>query len=161
MRGLNHDVDLMIFDADGTLRRTLIAGQPAPRAPGEWELLPNVRATLAQFDWAGTRFALASNQDQVGYGLYTAEMAGRLLRDLAAAATGGACETPVIRFCPHRLDVSCLCRKPAPGMLLDILRETNTNAVRALFVGDNETDRAAAESAGVRFRWAREFFDHA
>ncbi|HVX40880.1 MAG TPA: HAD-IIIA family hydrolase [Gemmatimonadaceae bacterium] len=158
MPGVIDDVDLIIFDADGTLRRTLVAGQPCPRAPDEWALLPNVRETLARIDWSRIAFALASNQDQVGYGLFSAEMAARLLHDLARAATDGACTHPIVRFCPHRLEIACDCRKPAPGMLRDILRARGTPAARALFVGDAETDRLAAEAAGVRFAWARAFF---
>lgn len=152
------NLDLLIFDADGTLRRTLVPGQPCPRAPDQWELLPNVRETLSRFDWSRITFALASNQDQVGYGLFTWTMAERLLRDLAHAATSGACRDPVIRFCAHRLEIACDCRKPAPGMLLDILRASGTPAVRALYVGDQDVDRRAAQSAGIRFAWARDFF---
>lgn len=152
------DLDLLIFDADGTLRRTLVPGQPCPRAPGQWALLPNVRETLSRLDWSRITFALASNQDQVGYGFFTSAMAERLLRDLAHAATAGACRDPVVRFCPHRLEIACDCRKPAPGMLLDILRASGAPAARALFVGDQDVDRLAAESAGVRFAWARDFF---
>src|SRR5689334_11626787 len=33
---------LFIFDADDTLRHTLVPGQPSPRAADEWELLPGV-----------------------------------------------------------------------------------------------------------------------
>jgi hypothetical protein len=33
---------LYLFDADGTLRRTTVEGQPCPNRPYEWELMPNV-----------------------------------------------------------------------------------------------------------------------
>ena len=32
---------LVVFDADGTLRRTTVPGQPCPRASDQWELLPD------------------------------------------------------------------------------------------------------------------------
>jgi phosphoglycolate phosphatase-like HAD superfamily hydrolase len=43
-------------------------------------------------------------------------------------------------------------------MLLDLLRVFGVPASAALFVGDAECDRAAAEAAGMPFRWARHFF---
>ena len=83
--------DLVIFDADDTLRRTLVPGRPCPRAPDEWALLPGVAEVLRGIPWmtpGGPRLGLASNQDQIGYGLLDERTARRLLKDLALAATG-------------------------------------------------------------------------
>lgn len=156
--GVLEGVRLLVFDADETLRRSTVPGQPCPRAENEWELLPDVRNRLAGIDWTTLRFGVASNQDQVGYGLVTAQMAERLLRDLVSAATDGRVTDPLIRFCPHRLDVPCDCRKPAPGMVLDLMRAANTVPEATLFVGDGVVDQEAAKRASVRFAWARDFF---
>lgn len=153
-------VRLVIFDADGTLRRTTVPGQPCPHAKGEWELLPGVRECLTHVDWNGGAVAVgvASNQDHVGYGLLDHHLAYELLRDMIDAATNGAVRDPEIRFCPHRLDISCACRKPAPGMLLDIMRARHVAPAETLFVGDARVDEQAARVAGVQFAWAHEFF---
>lgn len=160
LHAMLHELRVVIFDADDTLRRTTVPGKPCPHGPDEWELLPNVHATLSTIDWAarGIRLAVASNQDQVGYGLLSAAMADRLLRDALAAATGGRARDPIIRFCPHRLEESCGCRKPAPGLLLEILDATRALKNEALFIGDAGTDAEAARRAGVRFLFAREVF---
>lgn len=153
-------VRLVIFDADGTLRRTTVPGQPCPHGSDEWELLPGVRECLTSMDWHHGALALgvASNQDHVGYGLLERNLAHTLLRDMIVAATNGAVRDPEIRFCPHRLDVSCDCRKPAPGMLLDIMRARHVAPAETLFVGDAHVDEQAARAAGVQFAWAGEFF---
>ncbi|MFL5612042.1 MAG: HAD-IIIA family hydrolase [Gemmatimonadaceae bacterium] len=158
--GLLTGVRLVIFDADNTLRRSTVAGQPCPHTDGEWELMPGVRECLTGIDWRGRgiRVAVASNQDHVGYGLIDAVMARRLLRAAIDAATSGAVSDPEIRFCPHRLEEPCGCRKPAPGMLLDIMRSVGVGSEATLFVGDAKVDAEAARRAGVRFSWAREFF---
>jgi phosphoglycolate phosphatase-like HAD superfamily hydrolase len=49
--------------------------------------------------------------------------------------------------------------KPAPGMLLRLLKETGTARARALVVGDYVSDRQAAERACMAFAWAWAFFD--
>lgn len=49
-------------------------------------------------------------------------------------------------------------RKPAPGMLLDFMREYKVNADRTLMVGDSEEDSQAAATAGCEFIDADTFF---
>jgi HAD superfamily hydrolase (TIGR01662 family) len=152
---------LFIFDADDTLRRTTAPGKPCPHRPGEWELMPRVRETLAQVAWnqeGGPRLGLASNQDQVAYGHLTLEMAQSLLRDLALAATGTAPPQAAIQLCPHALNVDCECRKPQPGMLLRIMEHYGIGPDRSVFVGNHEVDREAAYRAGISFLWASDFF---
>lgn len=153
-------VRLYIFDADHTLRRTTIEGKVCPHAPDEWELLPDVRERLAEIRWGrgGALLGVASNQDQVGYGHLTHQMAHRLLADMLREAVGEVEPAPAIRFCPHVLEVACECRKPGAGMLRDIVRHFGVRPDETLFVGDMELDRQAAEAAGVRFAWAWDFF---
>lgn len=151
---------LIVFDADGTLRRTRVPGRPCPRAAGEWELIPGVSAALRATDWSanGTRLAIASNQDQVGYGLFSGETARQLLVDMVRAALGRVPAGCLVTFCPHVIEARCACRKPEPGLLLHILAETGIAPGDALFVGDAEVDREAARRAAMPFRWAHEYF---
>jgi D-glycero-D-manno-heptose 1,7-bisphosphate phosphatase len=156
------DVRLLIFDADDTLRRTTVPGQPCPRASHEWELLPGVRDVLENVNWSvALRMGIASNQDQVGYGLVRPDVAERLLFDLAREATGGRVTNPIVRLCPHVLEIDCACRKPAPGMLRDIMHECGVGAGSTLFVGNADADREAARRARTRFMWAEDFFGRA
>jgi D-glycero-D-manno-heptose 1,7-bisphosphate phosphatase len=153
---------LVVFDADDTLRTTLVPGQPCPRAPGEWALLPGVRETLGGVPWGAPgapALALASNQDQVAYGHLTLAASRRLLADCARAATGGyAPPDALLQLCPHALDVACDCRKPAPGMLVAAMGHAGAAPRDTLFVGNAESDREAARRAGVRFAWAWDVF---
>jgi D-glycero-D-manno-heptose 1,7-bisphosphate phosphatase len=145
---------LFIFDADDTLRRTTAPGKPCPHGPGEWELMPGVRETLARVPWeskSGPHLGLASNQDHVAYGHLSFEMARSLLRDLALAATGVAPSEAALQICPHALDADCDCRKPKPGMLLRIMKHYELPASAAIFVGNDDVDREAAARAGIAY----------
>ncbi|HEY7954582.1 MAG TPA: HAD-IIIA family hydrolase [Polyangia bacterium] len=148
---------LYIFDADGTLRRTRIAGQPCPHAPDEWELLPGVRPRLAALP-IEVGFGIASNQDHVGYGLLSYQLAHGLLCDLLLAATGRPPLEGAVQLCPHRLELACACRKPAPELLLRILAAHHLPPEAALYVGDADCDAEAARRARIPFRWAEQFF---
>lgn len=155
-------VRLLIFDADGTLRRCTVPGQVCPNRDGEWELLPNVKETLARFDWhtqtGGMKFGIVSNQGGVGLGYISEADAYQMLADMVVAATGGWPRSGTIRICPHAPSAGCACRKPKPGMLLALSRWWGEPAERVMYVGDMESDRQAAEAAGVRFTWAKDFF---
>jgi histidinol-phosphate phosphatase family protein len=63
------------------------------------------------------------------------------------------------RLCPHGEDDGCLCRKPQPGMFLELARIYGVDLAASLHVGDSDKDREAAARAGVgRFVWAHDFF---
>jgi D-glycero-D-manno-heptose 1,7-bisphosphate phosphatase len=152
---------LFIFDADDTLRRTTVPGKPCPHAPGEWALMPGVRAVLATVRWdapGGPYLGIASNQDQVAYGHLTLGMARRLLRDLARSAADFEPPDDALQLCPHPLEQECECRKPNPGMLRAIMEYYRVAPTETLFVGNHEVDRVAAFRAAAGFSWARDFF---
>jgi D-glycero-D-manno-heptose 1,7-bisphosphate phosphatase len=107
---------------------------------------------------AGTQLGVASNQDHVGYGLLSYTDAHRMLLQALEAASSRKADPNAVKLCPHRLDVVCDCRKPAPGMLLDILRYFRVSEPEALFVGNETVDFQAANRAGVPFLWAADFF---
>jgi D-glycero-D-manno-heptose 1,7-bisphosphate phosphatase len=152
---------LVIFDADDTLRRTTTPGKPCPHRPGEWALMPGVREVLGSIRWnqlGAPCLGIASNQDQVAYGHLSLGTARSLLRDLARSAADFVPADAAIRLCPHALTADCNCRKPKPGMLLDIMRYYDVAPRETLFVGNDEVDRQTAERAGADFRWSHVVF---
>jgi len=51
-------------------------------------------------------------------------------------------------FCPHTPEEQCDCRKPKPGMLLDVLFRYGVDAPDVPVVGDTLRDLQAADAAG-------------
>jgi D-glycero-D-manno-heptose 1,7-bisphosphate phosphatase len=63
-----------------------------------------------------------------------------------------------VYFCPHHPElgigsyrITCQCRKPAPGMILDARRDHNIDLSRSFLVGDRESDIEAGRNAGVGY----------
>lgn len=156
---------LYIFDADGTLRRCTIPGQPCPNREGEWELLPNVKETLSRYDWGDpadgkVAFGIASNQAGISYGFLSSFVAFKMLVATGCAAIDSLL-LPLpgsIAMCCHRPDEGCSCRKPEPGLLISLMYRMRVPPEETLFVGDKESDKQAAENAGCAFMWAKDFF---
>lgn len=156
---------LIIFDADDTLRFCTVKGQPCPNKPGEWALLDNVQAKLSTYDWGSPQegkvgYGIASNQGGVGMGYFSEEMAFRLLKDTFVAAFGFEAHDEIIQMCTPKPHIDSECRKPKPGMLLEIMNFWKVKPSDTLFVGDMESDQKTAKNAACDFIWATEFFDN-
>jgi D-glycero-D-manno-heptose 1,7-bisphosphate phosphatase len=151
---------LYIFDADGTLRRTIGHNSRPPLTDEEWELMPGVQHKLGEVGVGRqNHFAVASNQSVVGRGYISLTAAHKLLMSMAVAATGLIHPSNHIRLCPHTSNDGCACRKPEPGMLIDLMKEFDVPPGEVLFVGNAITDCLAAINAGCQFMWAKDFFE--
>ena len=70
----------------------------------------------------------------------------KMMRELAAV--GGYVEE--VFFCPHHPDEKCECRKPQPGLLLQIEEKYPLNLPCTYFIGDSHVDVHAASAAGCK-----------
>jgi D-glycero-D-manno-heptose 1,7-bisphosphate phosphatase len=61
-------------------------------------------------------------------------------------------ELPIeeVAACRHDNADGCDCRKPKPGLLLDLARRHNIDLGQSWMVGDQDRDIACGKSAGVR-----------
>lgn len=150
---------LIIFDKDSTLVAS-IEGRPANTIE-EHSLLPGVLEKCQQLKADGHVLAVASNQGGVAFGYVTYKQMQTVM--LYVAELIGA---DYAIFCPYhpkgtvkKYARESLHRKPNPGMLLTLARRAKVDdPTQILFVGDLDTDKEAAERAGIGFAWAAEFF---
>lgn len=154
---------LIIFDKDGTLIAS--HGKRPANTPAEQQPLPGVAKKLAALRAAGHTLAIASNQGGVAWGFLSEREAQALVRD-AAVKVGGVdlwrccCydERAAMRNPGNPFARPSPRRKPAPGMLREIMSAAGFAPTETLMVGDQDSDRLAAEAAGCKFRWAADFF---
>lgn len=138
---------LVILDRDGVIN---FDSDVFIKSPAEWTAIPGSLEAIVRLKHAGLRVAIASNQSGLGRGLfeYDALFAihdkmARQLADLGVALDG-------VFFCPHLPDAGCDCRKPATGMIRDILHRWNVSVDEAVMIGNSARDIAAAKTAGLR-----------
>lgn len=158
------DIQVIMFDADDTLRRCTVPEQSCPYREGEWEIIPGVREHIGTLrkEYPYLRFAIVSNQGGVASGKVEEALAMQMLEELATQLFGT--HEAKVWICPHSSKGSCLCRKPSPLLLMEAARyaardfPTPLQRDRVLYVGDMVSDMHAAASAGFLFLWEYEFF---
>ena len=137
-----------------------------PNNLGEQQPISGVVEGLAKIKSVGIPIALATNRGGVAFGYTTLEEAEALAQEAA-----DLCAIPEAKIyvCPYHAKAHGQganmryareddCRKPNPGMLTQALADFGISSEQAFYVGDMETDRQAAENAGMGFFWADEFF---
>ena len=142
----------LFLDRDGVLNHDY--GYIGSRERFEW--VDGALEAVRYATGAGWHVFIVTNQSGVARGLYPEAAVAELLAWIAgqARAAGGTIDDA--RFCPFHPDATLDAyrqahpwRKPLPGMLLDLIRAWELDPKRAVMVGDQETDMAAAAAAGV------------
>ena len=139
----------VFLDRDGTLN-VRPARHDYVRSPDQFTWLPGSREALAQLARAGYVLAVVSNQRGIARGLLTQETLDGIERRIEVDLRPFRCRITSFRYCPHDVRDGCVCRKPKPGMLLELARELDLDLARSWVVGDSETDVLAARAAGCR-----------
>jgi len=145
----------LLLDRDGTLN--IDHGWVGTRERFEW--VEGAREAVAMATARGWHVFVVTNQSGIARGLYdeAALLALHAWMADAVRAAGGTIDD--IRYCPFHPEAPLAdwrrdsdWRKPAPGMILDLLQAWGLDPARCVLVGDRPTDMAAAEAAGIAGR---------
>lgn len=124
----------------------------------EWEnfiILPGVYEALKLLNASGYKVFIVTNQRCVARKITSLEKVNdlheKMLHDLAIHE----CHVDGIYICPHDVSDNCKCRKPAPGLLLQVqeyLEENfscTVNKSLSWIIGDSQSDVEAGRSYGI------------
>jgi D-glycero-D-manno-heptose 1,7-bisphosphate phosphatase len=138
---------LVILDRDGTINHD---SDDYIKSPAEWRPIKGSLEAIARLTQAGYRVVVATNQSGIARGLFTAQTLFAIHDTLQRALGQMGGRIDAFFFCPHAADSGCECRKPQPGMLLEVARRFNVSLKDTYMVGDARKDLEAALSAGAR-----------
>lgn len=135
---------LIILDRDGVINHD---SDDYIKSPDEWQPIDGSLEAIARLNHAGYTVAIASNQSGLARGYFDIEVLTAMHKkmDELLSKIGGRIDA--VFYCPHGPDDSCHCRKPKPGMLLDIGQRFNVSLKQVIFVGDSIIDINAANNA--------------
>ena len=137
----------VFLDRDGVLNRATVRdGHPYPPATvADVVLIPGAADACRRLADAGWLLVVVTNQPDIARGLMSQETLDAIHRTVMAAL-------PVeeIAVCRHDNDDHCACRKPKPGLLLDLAARHNLDLRHSWMIGDQDRDILCGKSAGVR-----------
>jgi len=138
---------LIILDRDGTINHDSDA---YIKSPEEWRPIEGSLEAIARLTQADYRIAVATNQSGIARGLFDTNtlIAIHNTMQRALGQVGGRIDA--FFFCPHAADSACECRKPRPGMLIEIAKRFNVSLDDTYMVGDALRDLEAAAAAGAK-----------
>ena len=142
----------LFLDRDGVINRD--HGYVGTKDRFDW--MPGAKETIRTATDAGFHVFVVTNQAGIARGFYSETQLTALhdWMETEIRAAGGTIDD--WRFCPYHPDGIIEpynqphpWRKPAPGMLLDLMAKWELDPGRCLMIGDQPTDLAAAAAAGV------------
>ncbi len=116
----------------------------------EFRFLPGALEGLRLLTEHGYRIFIVTNQAAINRGLIARATLEEIHQRMVRTAAAYGARIAGIRCCPHRPDEACACRKPQPGMLLDLAAAYSIDLGQTYLVGDAHSDIAAGQAAGCR-----------
>jgi D-glycero-D-manno-heptose 1,7-bisphosphate phosphatase len=135
----------IILDRDGVINHD---SEQFIKSPEEWKPIPGSLEAIARLNQWGWRVVVASNQSGVGRGLFGMDMLNAINEKMVKSLTQVGGRLDAIFFCPHAADSTCDCRKPKPGLFLQISERFNIDLAGVPCVGDSLRDLQAGAAVG-------------
>lgn len=136
---------LIILDRDGVLN----AMRPQPISdPDQWLPLPGSMDAVAFLTQSGYTVVVAENMSGIGRDQVSMQQLNEVHGKMHTHIQKAGGRLSGVWFCPHTNSAKCNCRKPQPGLLLDILDRLHMKAENTWLVGDGIRDMQAIAAIG-------------
>jgi D-glycero-D-manno-heptose 1,7-bisphosphate phosphatase len=142
----------VFLDRDGTLNQDI--GYVHRIADFRW--FPGAVNAIRRLNESGYYVFIVTNQSGVARGIYDETAIHDLHRWMGEELRAAGAHIDDMRYCPHHprgsiaaYRVACSCRKPAAGMLLDLMSVWPVIREASIMIGDKQSDAAAGRAAGI------------
>jgi histidinol-phosphate phosphatase family protein len=165
-RGARQKRSAVFLDRDGVINPAL----PEIYQPEKFTLNDGVGEAIRAANQKGIPVFVVTNQPGIAKGFMTFAGHESIRAQLDHLLTDHGAFVDDYVFCPHHpesgfpgereeLKISCSCRKPEPGMLLEIAERHGIDLATSVMIGDTNRDAGAAQGAGTAFLHTEDFPD--
>jgi D-glycero-D-manno-heptose 1,7-bisphosphate phosphatase len=137
----------IFLDRDGTINEIIFRGSKAtsPRTINEFKYRDDFLQFYKRAKESELDLFIISNQPEISRGIidrnFLEEIENIIRRD---------CIIRDVSYCLHDDSDKCSCRKPEPGMIINMLSKHSLLPEETLMVGDTWKDIVAGRSAGIK-----------
>lgn len=139
---------LVILDRDGVINED---SDTYIKSVDEWIPLAGSAKAIGKLTRSGYTVAIATNQSGLARGYFSQSDLDAMHDKMLALISANGGSIAHIAWCPHGPDDNCNCRKPLPGMIIEI-RDTLSvpDDATCWMVGDSLRDLQAGAAAGCQ-----------
>ena len=119
-------------------------------------ILPGVLDGLARLRLNGFLLVVTTNQAGIARGMFSEATLKEIHLHLDTLFLESGIRVSQWKYCPHHptagignYKISCSCRKPKPGMVLEAAKELHIDLKKSYLIGDKISDVQAAKAAEV------------
>jgi D-glycero-D-manno-heptose 1,7-bisphosphate phosphatase len=119
-------------------------------------ILDGVIEGLKAIEHLEYKIIIITNQSGIARGLFKANEFHEYMKKLIGILAENGILVCDYFYCPHHIDgvikelaISCECRKPEPGMIMQAKKKYNLDLSRSILIGDKETDIMAGINANL------------
>jgi D-glycero-D-manno-heptose 1,7-bisphosphate phosphatase len=138
---------VVVLDRDGVINED---SPDFVKTPDEWRAIPGSLDAIARLKQAGFEVAIATNQSGVARGLLSIDTLWSIHKKMLGEILVAGGYVKRIFFCLHGPDDQCDCRKPKPGLLMQVAEYFACGFDHMIVIGDSARDIQAAQAVGVR-----------
>jgi D-glycero-D-manno-heptose 1,7-bisphosphate phosphatase len=139
-------MNLVILDRDGVINQE---SDDYIKSAAEWHAIPGSLQAIARLYQQGYRVVVVSNQSGLARGKFNIENLNEIHSKMHTHLNQYGGVIDAVFFCPHGPDDGCDCRKPKPGLYLEVIRRLGVSTADVIAVGDKASDLDAARAAGI------------
>ena len=137
---------MVVIDRDGVINQD---SESYIKSADEWIPISGSLEAISRLKKAGYLVTVASNQSGLARGLYSEETLKQIHDKMEQMLAVRGASVDGIFYCPHGPEANCVCRKPKPGLLIQIAHQFDIDLSVTPFVGDSISDIQAAQMANA------------
>lgn len=139
----------IFIDRDGVINEVMTSRVKHVNSPENFFFLEGALDGLKLLTDEGYELFVVTNQGGVGLGYLQEKTLIKIHEQMVKDVTKAGGFIRDISYCCHKPHEGCYCRKPNPGMILDLAKKYKIDRSQSYMIGDRETDIEAGAKAGL------------